>query len=126
MGRVVHFEIHAGDPERAIAFYARLFGWKFQHIPQLDYWLIAAGEGEGINGGLTRRRGPAPQEGQPVNSFVSTIEVENVDAAVEAALSAGGRLALAKMAVPGVGWAAYVTDTEGNILGLYKADPAAA
>jgi predicted enzyme related to lactoylglutathione lyase len=30
MPRVVHFEIHAGDPSRAISFYEKLFGWKFQ------------------------------------------------------------------------------------------------
>ena len=27
--RVVHFEIHADQPDRAIAFYSGLFGWKF-------------------------------------------------------------------------------------------------
>jgi predicted enzyme related to lactoylglutathione lyase len=30
MPRVVHFEIHAGDPERAVTFYQSLFGWTFQ------------------------------------------------------------------------------------------------
>jgi predicted enzyme related to lactoylglutathione lyase len=30
MSRVVHFEIHAEKPERAIAFYAALFGWRFE------------------------------------------------------------------------------------------------
>ena len=35
-------------------------------------------------------------------------------------------LALPKMAVPGVGWLAYVKDTEGNLFGLMQADPGAA
>jgi predicted enzyme related to lactoylglutathione lyase len=30
MPRVVHFEIHAGDPERAVKFYQALFGWSLQ------------------------------------------------------------------------------------------------
>ena len=34
-----------------------------------------------------------------------------------------GTLALPKMAVPGVGWLAYVKDTEGNILGMMQRDP---
>jgi uncharacterized protein len=29
MSRVVHFEIHAEDPQRAINFYANVFGWQF-------------------------------------------------------------------------------------------------
>ena len=27
MGRLVHFEIHADDPERAVAFYQKTFGF---------------------------------------------------------------------------------------------------
>jgi len=30
MGRVVHFEIHVDDIERAKAFYGSVFGWTFQ------------------------------------------------------------------------------------------------
>ena len=45
MARVVHFEIHAEDPERAVRFYERVFGWRFQHNAAIDYWLIATGEG---------------------------------------------------------------------------------
>ena len=31
MPRVVHFEIHADDPERTISFYNSVFGWEFQN-----------------------------------------------------------------------------------------------
>lgn len=27
MPRVVHFEIHTGNPERAVQFYSGVFGW---------------------------------------------------------------------------------------------------
>lgn len=30
MGRIVHFEIHVNDMERAKAFYGEVFGWSFQ------------------------------------------------------------------------------------------------
>ena len=30
MDRVVHFEIQADNPERAIEFYKKVFGWNFQ------------------------------------------------------------------------------------------------
>jgi len=30
MSRVIHFEIPASDPERASAFYQKVFGWKIE------------------------------------------------------------------------------------------------
>lgn len=128
MNRVVHFEIHASDPQRAIGFYRTMFGWDFQPYGPPDfYWLVTTGpEGTpGINGGMVRRQGAAPDAGAPtpVIAFVCTVDVEDVDAAVAKALAAGGTVALPKHAIPGVGWVAYVKDTEANIVGLHMADP---
>src|SRR5262245_60537124 len=121
MQRVVHFEIHAAEPEKAIAFYGSVFGWQFTKWEGggWDYWLITTGpEGtQGINGGLVRRRGPAPTEGQAVNAFVCTTYVASVDEAVDKVTAAGGVIALPKMAVPGVGWLAYAIDPAGNLFG---------
>ena len=125
MPRVVHFEIHATDPERAVRFYTALFGWSMTKWDgPADYWLIGTGPTDqpGINGGLLRRRGPDPVDGQAVNSFVCTVDVPNVDDYVGKAVAAGGTVALPKMPVPGVGWLAYVKDTEGNILGMIQMD----
>lgn len=126
MARVVHFELHADDPERAVAFYERVFGWRFQHMPAIDYWMIMTGEGPGVDGGLVRRRGPRPVDGQAVNAFVCTLGVDNVDEAVSSAVEAGARMAVPKMAIPNVGYVAYVRDTEANILGLFQEDAKAA
>ncbi|HEX4933296.1 MAG TPA: VOC family protein [Gemmatimonadaceae bacterium] len=128
MPRVVHFEIHAENPDRAIAFYRAAFGWAFAPWgPPGGYWLVTTGaDGEpGINGGLVPRRGAPPAEGQPVNAFVCTVDVPDVDASVATILGHGGTMALPKMAIPGVGWLAYCKDTEGNILGLMQNDPQA-
>ena len=126
MARVVHFEIHAEDPERATRFYEAAFGWKLNHIQALDYWTIATGEGPGIDGGMMRRRGPAPSEGQAVNAYVCTLGVDDLDAAVKSGLNAGGTLAVPRMTIPGVGYLAYLKDTEGNIFGLHQEDRGAA
>ena len=41
MPRVVHFEIQAEDPDRAIRFYRSLFAWQFSKWEgPMDYWLI--------------------------------------------------------------------------------------
>src|SRR5206468_3855857 len=113
MPRVIHFEIHADNPERAVAFYQKVFGWELTKWagPQ-EYWLIKSGpDGQpGINGGMVKRRGPAPTEGQAVNAFVCTVDTPNVDEYLAKAREHGGQVALPKMAIPGVGWLAYVKD----------------
>ena len=44
---VVHFEIHASDPQQLIDFYSELLGWTFQDYGGGDqpYWVIDTGEG---------------------------------------------------------------------------------
>jgi predicted enzyme related to lactoylglutathione lyase len=93
----------------------------------MDYWLVTTGPDSerGINGGMIRRMGPAPVDGQAVNAFVCTVDVPAIDEYVAKALSLGGTMALPKMPVPGIGWLAYVKDTEGNILGMMQNDPQA-
>jgi predicted enzyme related to lactoylglutathione lyase len=51
--------------------------------------------------------------------------VASLDAALETALKAGAQVALPKMAIPGVGWQAYIRDPDENIVGLHQADHAA-
>jgi predicted enzyme related to lactoylglutathione lyase len=124
MPRVAHFEIHADNPGKAAEFYGNLFGWKMNHLPQLDYWLIDTSEGNepGINGGIVKRRGPKPTEAQAVNAFVCTATVPSVDTYFAKAQKLGGGVALPKMAIPGVGWVAYCVDPDGNIFGLHEPD----
>jgi uncharacterized protein len=123
--RVVHFDIYVDDVERAIAFYQTVFGWTIQKVEWMDYWLIKTGEGQpGIDGGLGKRtsptRGDIPQFG-----YTCTVDVEDVNAAFEAALAAGGTEVHRPGPIPGVGYMAYVRDTEGNHVGLMQRDPSA-
>ncbi len=121
MPRPVHFEIPADNPERAIAFYETVFGWKFQKWEgPVQYWTITTGpESEpGINGGLLRRRDP----NQPC---VNTIMVADLDQTILTVAGNGGECVIPKMAVPGVGWLAYFKDTEGHFFGAMQADPLA-
>ena len=126
MPRVIHFEIHAGDPDRAVKFYESLFGWTFQKWEgPMDYWLVTTGPDSqpGINGGLLRRQGEI--DGQAVIAYVCTIDVENIDASIAKAQSLGSQVVLPKMPIPGMGWLVYCKDTEGNIFGMMQADPEA-
>ena len=124
MPRVVHFEIHTGDPERAIKFYNSLFDWTFQKWEgPMEYWMVMTGPAEqpGINGGMLRRQGEI--DGQAVIAYVCTVDVADIDASTNTAVANGGQVVLPKMAIPGVGWLVYCKDTEGNIFGMMQNDP---
>ncbi|MEP6920405.1 MAG: VOC family protein [bacterium] len=126
MPRVVHFEIHAGDPQRAVSFYEKVFGWSFQKWEgPMEYWLITTGPDDqpGINGGLVKRRGEI--DGQAVIAYVCTVDVADLDASIATVEANGGTVAVPKMPIPGMGWLAYYKDTEGNIFGMMQNDPAA-
>ncbi len=125
MPRVAHFEIHAEHPAKAAEFYRELFGWKMQHMPHIDYWLIDTSHEDepGINGGIVKRMGAKPVDGQAVNAFVCTVTVPSVDSYFARAQKLGGTVALPKMAIPGVGYVAYCKDPDGNIFGLHERDP---
>jgi predicted enzyme related to lactoylglutathione lyase len=125
MPRVIHFEIHAGDPERAIAFYRALFGWEFTRWnSEIEYWLVKTGEGQpGIDGGLVRRRGEI--DGSAVIAYVCTVDVTSVEEAAQRAVELGGEVVVPRMPIPGVGWLVYAKDTEGNIFGCMQSDPSA-
>jgi len=120
MPRVIHFEIGIDDPERAIKFYQEVFGWKIvKWEGPTDYWLITTGDDDqpGINGALMRRTDS--------ENTTNTIDVPNIDEYIENIIKAGGKVVAPKMVVPGVGYAAYCEDTEGNRFGLMQDDPSA-
>jgi predicted enzyme related to lactoylglutathione lyase len=121
MNRVVHFEIGAQDPERAAQFYEKVFGWKIQKWggPQ-DYWLATTGPDSepGINGGIMRHKDGAART-------INTVQVASIEEAIAKVTASGGQVMVPKMAIPGVGWLAYCTDTEGGIFGIHVPDPSA-
>ena len=116
MPRVIHFEIPAEQPERALKFYTDVFGWKTQKWEgEQDYWLITTGDDHepGINGGLIKRQGNWVN---PVNS----IDVPSVDEFAAKVTERGGQVVVPKMQIPGVGYLAYCQDTEGNLFGIFE------
>lgn len=123
--KVVHFEIHAGDPERAVKFYTEVFGWDIKKWEggAVEYWIVMTcpeNTPGGINGGILRRKGDAPPENCAVNGYVNSINVEDIDETIKKILSSGGTLALPKFDLAGVGQMAYFKDTEGNIFGIWQ------
>lgn len=120
MPRVVHFDLGAEDPERALKFYEEVFGWHAHKWEgPHDYWLIHTGDEQpGIDGGIHLRHGP------PVT--INTIGVDNLDEFTRKVATSGGKVTMSKMAIPGVGYMAHCEDTEGNCFGIMEPDRSAA
>ena len=121
MGRVVHFEITADDPDRAAEFYRKVFNWEVADSGQpIPYMLVTTGPADkaGINGAITPRH-------EHLQAVVNTIDVDNWEQGAKAIVEAGGDILTKKTAITGIGYFAYCTDTELNIFGILEADPAA-
>ena len=121
-GEIVHFEIPADDTERAYAFYRDAFGWQIQPMPELDYAFVTTTPVDDngrpakpgmINGGMFQRN-------KDLSKPVVTINVDDIDAALARVAELGGTPVGEKAAVADMGWAAYFTDPEGNVMGLWQ------
>ena len=124
---VVHFEIHAAEPQRLMEYYADLLGWRFTRFGDAPYWAIDTGDGAiamgaagmGINGGVTQRMGPAPAPDSPVSGANVVVGIDgNVDQVYRRGLELGGSEALPPDDMPSIGRVAYLRDPEGNVFGI--------
>ncbi|CAN7304202.1 VOC family protein [Peribacillus frigoritolerans] len=127
MGRIVHFEIHVNDMERAKTFYGEVFGWSFQdwsdYAGMPYFGAVTGNENEhGIDGALMQRQSVPPETHQALNAFACTIGVENYDLTEAKIIENGGKLAMPKFALPGMAWQGYYIDPEGNTFGIHQPD----
>ncbi|GAA4063451.1 VOC family protein [Agromyces indicus] len=126
---VVHFEIHATEPQRLVDFYSELFGWRFSQYGDTPYWLIDTGEGAigntsgtagmGINGGLTQREGPRPEPGAAINGCNIVVGVDgSVDDLMRRGIELGATEAMPAEDMEGIGRGGYLLDPDGNLFGM--------
>lgn len=120
---VCHFEVLADDIERAKRFYADAFGWTFEAWGPPDFYLIRTGPpaDPGITEGALAKRAERPASG--VNGYRCTITVADLDQAMAAIVSAGGRITSEVVAIPGVGTVASFEDSEGNAVAVMQYAP---
>jgi hypothetical protein len=119
MNSVVHFELPVKDPATAGMFYAEVFKWQIKPMPEMDYTIAITTEVDSqqmpiipgaINGGLTKSL-TAP-------SFA--IQVDDIDSYLEKITGRGGKVVQAKTEVGKMGFMAYFSDPEGNVLSLWQ------
>ncbi len=98
-GRVVHFEVPFEDGDRARSFYKEAFGWNISQMPEMSYTVVSSGptsdqgmpsEPGFINGGMFEK------DSYGVATPVITVEVDNIDAALEKVAGLGGSTVVPK------------------------------
>lgn len=119
---IVHFEIPVDDVQRATTFYAQTFGWQLNDVPGMNYTMVTtaktdangmASEPGTINGGMMKRSGR-------LTAPIVTVQVDDIERSIKAIEKNGGKKIQEKQAVGDMGFSAYFSDSEGNIVGLWQ------
>lgn len=117
-GTPIWYELVTPDPDSAQAFYEQAIGWTTRPFPGalpegVDYRILTAPDGEGV-AGLTGFSEEAPP------GWYSYIGVDDVDAAADAARSAGGTILAEPFDLPGLGRMALIADPGGATIYAMK------
>ena len=114
MGKIIHFEIPAFNPEKAITFYKEIFNWdikKFEGKGE-PHWDINTGSGE-VDGSIIRKR-------THDQVMVNLIEVEDIDSTIEKIEEMDGEIILPKTKVESLGYIIYFKDLDDNVFGAVE------
>ncbi len=129
MDPIVHFEIPVKNLDAARKFYGPTFGWKLQdwpmpdgsvyvgvHTTPIDEKTRMPLKPGAINGGIMQ----SIDEVKNVHGAVIAVNVPSIDDKVKQVEKAGGKIVKAKTDIMGMGHYAYISDPDGNVLGLWE------
>lgn len=129
MDPIVHFEIAVNDLEKARKFYGDSFGWKLDdwkmpdgsvyigvHTTPIDEKTRMPLKPGAINGGIMQRN----EKVKNVRGAIVAVNVSSIDEKVKQIEKGGGKVVTPKADVMGMGFYAYVSDLDGNIVGLWE------
>ncbi|KXK55444.1 MAG: Lactoylglutathione lyase-like protein [Chlorobi bacterium OLB5] len=124
--KLAHFAIYIDDIERAKKFYEEVFDWGFSSYGQADFMQIKSEKSENgeLIGALQSRKYSPLKEN--VTGYECSFRVENIEVLIEKVKNSGGKILMAKTAIPYVGWVAKFLDTEGNLFCGVQYDSSAA
>jgi predicted enzyme related to lactoylglutathione lyase len=108
-----YVEWYVTDLNRAKRFYGDLFDWRFEKYSE-EYLIFHPKEG--ISGGIMKTK--EVKAGQSPVVYVAVDEIEPYLKKVE---KLGGGVAVPKTEIPNSGWFAWITDPDGNIVGIFEA-----
>lgn len=113
MARISYVELPVAQVAGVRDFYARAFGWTFTDFGP-DYAATTTGDVDlGLNG----------SDDHAIPQLLPIVEVEDLEAALEGVVAAGGTVTLPIFAFPG-GRRFHFRDPGGNELGVFVNEPA--
>jgi hypothetical protein len=114
-------ELNCWDADAARAFYGRALGWTFEPVPLAggETYFIARRNGRAVCGIHELR--PEAHAGIPAH-WMTYLAVEDLKAALDATLRAGGQVTRAPVSIRGVGKLAVVVDATDALIGLIEPD----
>lgn len=112
-------ELMSSNIEASKNFYSQVAGWTYQDMPMGDegpYTLaFVAGNPVPVAGLM-----PWPKDRPGSNDWFAYLNVDDIDAAIEAATGAGGKVMREKFFIENTGWIAIVEDSAGTMIGLLQ------
>jgi predicted enzyme related to lactoylglutathione lyase len=114
-GEIVHLELPASDTSRSREFWGSLFGWQFEAMEgPFEYHMTR----------LAETQGAAVFPAEDTKASRPYFSADDIQATVARVRELGGQSDDAQP-IPGMGWFATCTDTEGTPFGLWQTDPSA-
>jgi predicted enzyme related to lactoylglutathione lyase len=112
---IVHVDIPTQDTRRVSSFYSKLFGWKIQPLPNMNY--VRFQSPNGLTGGFVDLGGELQHR---IGELLVYVGSEDIEADLKRVAELGGKILVPKTEIPNTGWFAIFQDPTGNRIGLFN------
>ena len=117
-----HIELTTDDLKSAHKFYSKVFAWKLNELPGMNYTMIDVGNGQqGAGGGMQAKPMPEASTG-----WMPYVQVESVKATLTKAAKAGATVTLPFTEIGEMGAIGVFKDPQGCAIGVWEAKAGAA
>jgi predicted enzyme related to lactoylglutathione lyase len=113
-----HIELTTDNLKAAQKFYSKVFAWKLNEMPGMNYTMIDVGGGTG--GGMQSKPMPEAPTG-----WMPYVQVDDVKATVAKATKAGGTAVLPYQEIGEMGAIGVFADPNGAVIGVWESKRAA-
>jgi predicted enzyme related to lactoylglutathione lyase len=118
-GKFIWYELFTEEPEAAQRFYQSVFGWNFRPVPSAPGYTLIENGGDRIGGMYVQ---PRPAQGARGARWLPVMSVPDAGAAVEEARRNGGSMIAPLATIAGRGRHALLSDPEGALFGVLRAE----
>ena len=112
-----HIELTTADLKAAQKFYSKVFAWKLNEMPGMNYTMIDVGNGQqGAGGGMQAKPMPEAPTG-----WMPYVQVDDVKATMAKAIKAGATAMLPFQEIGEMGAIGIFADPQGCAIGVWEA-----